>query len=265
MAKRFEDSNKGLLGMLYGQPGCGKTTLMATACKDERFGRVLDLDAFGNPQVLRKLPMDQRPDIVLMEKLEDFNQPFNWLKDGQDPKDPYAKELKLKPPYKTIFVDGTTEVQRFIVNIISGAMNLDPGKMVTSLGRQGFGQLLGTMMNWSKHFVQLSDLGLNVFFTCLEADKKDENQNSSFEPLIWGQSGLELCGYVLLVGRLTVRLRTDNDIRAEDAEAIKKSTFNTLQVLATKASYAKDQYGCGVTHINNPTMSSIMDLIERSS
>lgn len=265
MAKRLEDSNQGILSIIYGQPGCGKTTLMATACKDARFGRVLDLDAFGNPQALRKLPEDARPDVIMMERLEDFNAPYNWLKDGQDPKSAYAKEFKLKPPYKTVFVDGTTEVQRFIVNLITGAMNLDPGKMTTALGRQGFGQLLGTMMNWSKHFIQLADLGLNICFTCLEADKKDEAQVSSYEPLIWGQSGLELCGYVLLVGRLTVRLRTDNDIRAEDVEAVKKATFNTLQILPTKASYAKDQYGCGVTHINNPTMSSIMDLVEQSS
>lgn len=263
MAKRFEDSKQGLLGIIYGQPGSGKTTLMATACEDERFGRILDLDAFGNPQVLRKLA--KRPDIVLMDALEDFNDPYNWLLEGQDPKSPYCKELKLTPPYTTVFVDGTTEVQRFIVNLITGAAKMDPGKMVGSLGRQGFGQLLGTMMNWSKHFIELSKLGLNIFFTCLEADKKDEDQKSHFEPLIWGQSGLELCGYVLLVGRLAVRLQVDRELKGLDEEVLKKSTYNVLQLLSTATTYAKDQYACGTTHIVNPTMSGIMDLIERSS
>lgn len=264
MAKRFEDSDQGLMGIFYGQPGCGKTTLLATACDDKRFGRVLDLDAFGNPQVLRK--RDPRPDIILMEVLEDFNEPYNWLLEGQ-PAGPgsYAKKLKLTPPYKTLFVDGTTEVQRFIVNLITGAAGMDPGQMVGSLGRQGFGQLLGTMMNWSKHYIELSKLGLNVFFTCLEADKKDESQVSHFEPLIWGQSGLELCGYVLLVGRLTARLKTDKEIKGLDDAIFSKSTFNVLQILPTTASYAKDQYDCGTSYIINPTMSSILDLIERSS
>lgn len=265
MARRFTEDDEGLKILIYGQPGCGKTTLMGTACDDKRFGRVLDLDAYGNPQALRR--RTEKPDIITLEAMEDFNAPYEWLTSGQDPKSSYAKEFQLTPPYKTIFIDSTTEVQRFIASIINGTANAEPGKMVTGLGRQGFGQLFGTMMHWSKTMLDLTKPPhkLNVIFNCHEANKSDENQQIHAEPLIWGQSGLELCGYALLVMRLTVRARVDSDIKGSDDAVSKSNVFNVGQILPTKKSYAKDQYMCGVSHIINPTMSSIMDLIERSS
>jgi hypothetical protein len=263
MAKRFENASQGLIGIIYGRPGCGKTTLMGTMSDDERFGRVLDLDVFGNPQVLAR--REKKPDIVMMERLEDFNEPYQWLVNDQSKNDSFAKELQLTPPYQTLLIDGTTEVQRFITGLITGSTHTDPGTLTNALGRQGFGQLLGTMMNWAKHFIELSQLGLNVFFTCLEAEKKDESMVSHYEPLIWGQSGLELCGYALLVGRLTTRLKTDREIKGLDDDVLVSTTYNVLQIQPTTATYAKDQYGCGVTHIVNPTMAKVMDLIRQSS
>jgi len=265
VAKRFEETEEGLKGLIYGQPGCGKTTLLATACDDKRFGRILDLNAYGNPQALRKRP--NKPDIITMERMEDFNEPYEWLANGQNPKANYAKEMQLEPPYKTIFIDSTTEVQRFIAAIINGSLNQKPGDMVGALGRQGFGQLFGTMMHWSKTMLDLTKPphGLNVFFMCHEAYKQDEKQLFHYEPLIWGQSGLELCGYALLVMRLTVRNRTDPDIKAMSDEVMAKSVFNVGQILATTQTYAKDQYACGVSYITNPTMSKLLDLIEQGS
>ena len=265
MAKPFKEENEGLKGLIYGQPGCGKTTLLGTACDDERFGKVLVLDAYGNPTVLRKRKV--KPTIVIMEAMEDFNDPYRWLIQGQDAKDSYAKKMGLVPPYKTIFVDSTTEVQRFIASIINGSLKLDPGDMVGALGRQGFGQLFGTMMHWSKMMLDLTKepYGLNMFFMCHESYKQDEKAIMHYEPLIWGQSGLELCGYALLVMRLTIAARVDGDIKAEDSTVYDSETFNVGQIRATKSSYAKDQYTCGVTHINNPTMTKVMDLIEQGS
>jgi len=265
MARPFDETNEGLKLLFYGQPGCGKTHLLGTACDDERFGKVLDLNAYGNPQVLRNRV--NKPSIITLEAMEDFNDPYEWIIQGQDPKDSYAKTMRLNPPYKTVFIDSTTEVQRFIASIINGSARSEPGKMVGALGRQGFGQLFGTMMHWSKKMLELADPphSMNVIFMAHEADKKDEDQVSHYEPLIWGQSGLELCGYALMVMRLMVRNRVDRDIRVADATVVGTSTFNVGLIRATKASYAKDQYDCEVTHIVNPTMSSILDLIERSS
>lgn len=265
MSKRFAEEEGGLRGLIYGQPGCGKTVLMATACDDERFGRVLDLDAHGNPEVLRR--RKDKPDILAMEAMEDFNEPYRWLSDGQEPKDDVAREFKLTPPYKTIFVDSTTEVQRFVTSIITGSLNAAPGDIVGGLDRLGFGKLFGTMMHWSTKMFELTKPphNLNVFFNCHEAWKQDEKQIFHYAPLIWGQSGLELPGYALLVMRLTVKSRVDGDIKASDTAVFDDGVFNVGQIRATTQSYAKDQYGCGVTHIINPTMAKIMDLIRQGS
>jgi hypothetical protein len=265
MAKAFEEQDEGLKMLIYGQPGCGKTYLLGSACDDPRFGNVLDLNAYGNPQVLRH--HTNKPTIITMEAMEDFNDPYEWIIQGQDPKSQYAKTFKLNPPYKTVFIDSTTEVQRFIVSIINGSANSEPGKMVNALGRQGFGQLFGTMMHWSVKMLELTTPphSMNVVFMCHEAWKQDEKQNFKYEPLIWGQSGLELCGYALMVMRLAVQTRVDGDIRANDSTVFADDVYNVGQIRATKSVYAKDQYDCGVTHIINPTMTSIMDLVERSS
>jgi hypothetical protein len=267
MAKIFDETKEGLKCLFYAQPGAGKTTLLGTACDDPRFGKVLDLNAYGNPQALRGRPVDKRPDIITMETMEDFNDPYDWLINGQDPKAWYAKEFKLDPPYKTLFIDSTTEVQRFIASIINASASLAPGSLVGALGRQGFGTLFGTMMHWSKSMLDLTQPphSLNVIFMAHEASKQDENQRMYFEPLIWGQGGLELCGYALLVGRLTVQKRIDGDIKVEDNSVLNDDVFNVLQIRPTTRSYAKDQYDMGTSHIINPTMSKVMDLIERSS
>jgi len=262
MAKRFVQTKEGLKMLVYGQPGSGKTWLAGSAAEDERFGRVLMLEAFGNPISLRK--KEKVPDIITVEQLEDFNDPYEWIVDGQNPNDAYAKLHNLTPPYSTLVIDGTTEVQRFIMRRITGNERVSPGDLTTAMTRQGFGQLLGTMLNWSVHYLELTKTGMNVILTGLEANKQDESMLVRNSPLFWGQSGNELCGYAYMVMRLSVALRVDPDLKQDDA-IFDEDTYNVGQIIETKRTYAKDQYGCGLKHIINPTMSKVADLIGLSS
>lgn len=262
MAKRFTKKEEGLKMLIYGQPGCGKTWLAGSAAEDERFGRVLMLEAFGNPISLRK--KEKVPDILSIESLEDFNDPYEWLADGQPEDDAYAKAMGLTPPYGTLIVDGTTEIQRFIMRRITGNEQVGPGDLTAAMTRQGFGQLLGTMMNWAIHYLELTKLGINVILTGLEANKQDDTMLVRNSPLFWGQSGNELCGYAYLVMRLSVALRVDPELKADDA-IFDEDTYNVGQIRETKRTYAKDQYGCDITHVINPTMAKVADLVGLSS
>lgn len=250
--------------LIYGQPGCGKTWLAASSVEDEsgRFGRALMLETFGNPISLRN--KEKKPDILTLEDIADFNEPYEWLTDGQPPDSVWARQMGLHPPYKTIIIDGATEVQRFIIRKIAGNESVGPGDLAYALSRQGFGQLLGTMLNWAIHYFSLCALGLNVIVTGLEANKQNETGLIRNVPLFWGQSGNELCGYAYMVMRLSVKLNVDPEIKVDD-EVFADSTFNVGQIVETKRTYAKDQYGCGVTHIVNPTMAKVADLIGLNS
>lgn len=255
--------------LVYGRPGCGKTYLMGTGAGDKRLGRCLMLEAKGNPISLRKMKV--KPDIISIHSMQDFNAPYRWLSDGQDPDDPFCKEFELEPPYSTLLIDGLTEVQRQMVRRITGVVDMMPGELTPPLGRQGFGSLLGSMLNWAVKFFDLAettiwgDRAVNIMISSHEATSTDDKQVVSIKPLIWGQSGDEIAGYAYMVMRLSTRMQVDGDIKAENPDVIKPDVFNVGQVWPTTKTYAKDQYQTGVTHIINPSMERILDLIELGS
>ena len=246
-----------LKAMFYGAPGCGKTTLIGTACDDERLAPVLILDSKGNPEVLRN--KKNKPDVIPIRSMAEYNEPYNWLANGQNPKDPIVDYWGLHPPYKTIAIDSLTETQRHVIRKVSGGESIQPGDLMPALGRQGFGQLMGTMLNWANYYL---DLPLNIILASHENQKQDgANGPIRIAPLLWGQSGNELSGYVLLVMRLCTTLAMPANMKME----ISQEAYNYGQVLETFPVYAKDQYGLGVKYIEDPTMSMVMDLIEQGS
>jgi len=256
MSRRYEFDDEHLKLLIYGEPGSGKTRLAATAAMDERLAPVLMLEAFGNPLSIRDY--EKKPDIISLEAMEDFNDPYYWLRDGQDPEDPYCKAFKLNPPYKTLIVDGLTEVQRYVIRKVSGVDNIEPGNLTAALGRQGFGQMLGTMLNWAVHYIQLD---MNVILTSLQHNKT-VNDIAFCQPLIWGQSGNEICGYVHAVARLTTQLAAPKRFMGHPDRPVTMDANNVAMFRETATYYAKNQYNVGVEHLVDPIMSDIMDLIE---
>lgn len=258
---RFDfEQDMALKILIYGKPGTGKTWFACSAVDDERLAPVLVLEAFGNLMSIRR--WDVKPDIVTINDIKDFNAPYDWLASGQDPNHPFCVENDLHPPYKTLIVDGLTEVQRFITRKLTGGAVDNPGDLVGKLERQGFGQLLGTMLNWAHHFITLP---MNVIMTSLEAERQDgTNGPIRRYPLIWGQSGLEICGYAYLVTRVTSRLAMDKTLLTSPVDPINSDTVTVAMFAETPTYYAKDQYALGVIHMTNPTLGKVLDLIERS-
>lgn len=256
MAKRYDTTEDKLRLMLYGQPGSTKTRTAATAAS---VGKTLMLEAFGNPISIRDYK--EKPDIITLEKMEDFNAPYEFLTEGQDPKHPFAIEHKLTPPYDFLVIDGLTEVQRFVTRKVSGADRVDPGTLTPALTRQGFGQLLGTMLNWAVHFFALD---MHVIITSLEATQQNDAGLVHKHPLLWGQSGNEIAGYAYMVARLTNDLVAEKLLLQEKADPVTNETSSVAFFKETPQYYAKDQYGIGVTHMTNPTVGKILDLIEQS-
>lgn len=244
--------------MIYGQPGSGKSRLAATAAMDPRLAPCLMLESFGNPIAFRNYP--QKPDVVTVRQMSDFNEPYDWLCSGQSPSHVFCQQNGLKPPYKTLIVDSLTEVQRFVTRRVTGVEKaMAPGDLTPALGRQGFGSLLGTMMNWAAFYVKLP---MNVVLISHEAGLSETIQQ--IRPLLWGQSGNEIAGYCYIVGRLVKGTAGEAWWRKWGVDPFTDSTQNVLVFSETPKYYAKEQYGLSVDHICDPTMSKIADLIEQS-
>jgi len=257
--KRYEFEEEKLKILLYGQPGSGKTRLASTAAWDERLAPALMLEAFGNPISIRDY--DQRPDIVTIEDMSDFNRPYQWFQMGQPEDAPFVADHNLNPPYKTLIVDGLTEVQRFVIRKISGLDFTSPGTLTPKMDRQGFGRLLGTMLNWALHYVQLD---VNVILTSLEADKT-AGEGRKCWPLLWGQAGNEICGYVYSVARLVTQLNAPKYLLTAEEDPLTKQTQNVALFRETKTYYGKDQCGMSRHHVTDPTLTKIMDLLSGAS
>jgi hypothetical protein len=253
--------------LLYGIPGSTKTRTAATAALDERTSPALALVAAGNPVSL--LDYAEMPDLIEMEKLIDYNDPYNWLLAGQPKEHPFCKNFNLRPPYKSVILDSITETQRMSFAVVTGNSNLGPGSIPTQVERQHFGKVLAQMVRLASMYYQLP---LHVIMTSLERTEKDEMTGAvTVGPLLWGQSSVEVAGYAHIVGRLVHRARLDNKTQKEVGEANRLGivedaiTDDTVSVALFRPSgkyAAKWQAGKGVPYMMNPTIAKILDCIE---
>ena len=246
--------------MLYGQPGSTKTRTAASATFDARLRPVLMVNASGNPIAIRDY--DPQPDILELERLDELDTVYYWVRAGQ-PDCAFQKGLGLARDYKTLIIDGTTEIQRFSFNQQRGPVG--PGSFPAKVERQHFYNTLGQMVTFAKLFY---DLPMNVLMTSLEASDRDEGTGELFyHPLLWGQSEGEVCGYAYVVARMVHRAILKRENPAAEKALVKTDDPQGAELVSvalftpTGKYYAKDQYGALGTHMINPTMTKIMDLI----
>ena len=245
--------------LVYGQPGSTKTRTVATAAWDERTDPVLMLDVSGNPQSIRMY--SRKPDMVSLDALSDLNEPYDFLVNGQDPEHPFAKEFNLQPPYRTVIVDGITEVQRHSIRTVTGSVRLGPGDVPGRVDRQHYGAVLGQMINFADLFFSLE---MNVVMTALEWARQDNTGITSFVPLLWGQAVDQVPAYALMVGRMVHRNKIDNILKAQDDNLMKDETVSVMMITPGGRYYAKDQYLTGYDYFINPTIKTILDCIQEA-
>lgn len=241
--------------LLYGDPGSTKTRTAASAALDPRTAPVLQLDISGNPVSIRDY--QPQPDILTIEQLTDLNPVYNFLAKGQRESDPIVKEFNLRPPYKTIIIDGMTDTQRVSLGMVSGNDLNGPGDLPLETDYRVFGKVLGQMVKISKLFYALP---MHVIMTSLEHSDKDERTGSiNYKPLLWGQSSTEVAGYAFIVARLVHRTRVSEKVGVSD-DTIDKNA-NSIALFKPSGKYvAKWQYGKGPTWMPDPTIGKIMDL-----
>lgn len=252
--------------LFYGQPGSTKTRTSATAAADPRTSPCLMLEAAGNPHSIRDY--DQKPDVITMESLTDYNEPYNWLAAGQRKDHPFVQKFQLNPPYKSLIVDGLTEIQRMSFNLQTGSTKIGPGSFPGKVQIQHFGTVLAQMINFTKLYFSLP---MHVIITSLERQDKDDLTGSiKYCPYLWGQSKTEVGGYAYIVARLThVAILTNENKKF--LKAIENTTDGNVTSVAlfkpTGKYDAKDQYGMRdesgnlIDFMVNPSITKMLDAI----
>lgn len=262
MARRiYPEREKFLKLLLYGQPGSTKTRTAGTAALDPRLAPVLMLEQGGNPLSMVSYPT--QPDVIHMEKLEEYNPFYEWLAGGQDPKHEVVTKFDLHPPYKTLVIDSITEVQRFSFGIVTGNSRTLPGTIPQSTEIQHFNKVLAQMVNFARLFYSLP---MHVILTSLEREDKDETTGTiTYKPLLWGQSASEVSGYAYLVARLVHRAKLEGKTLRMMEDAINDQTVSVALFTPSVKYVAKDQYGCMGPFMADPTIPKMLTLLEQSA
>ncbi len=269
MARRLQQSDLEhpyLKLLLYGQPGSTKTRTSATAAMDPRTAPCLMLEQAGNPISIRHY--EKKPDIVHIDKLDEYNPFYEWLRAGQPADAKIVAQFELNPPYKCLIIDGITEVQRYSFRQVVGTTQAGPGTIPATAEIQHFNKVLAQMITFANLFFGLS---MHVIMTSLEREDRDESTGTiMYKPLLWGQSSGEVGGYALAVARLVHRARLDHRTEQEVNQASKlgiiedaiQGTTVSVALFRPSGKYvAKDQYGSIGPYMADPSIPKLMDNI----
>ncbi|MEW6555111.1 MAG: ATP-binding protein [Actinomycetota bacterium] len=172
--------------LIYGDSGVGKTTIIATAP-----GPVLVLDMEGG-----SLPLAGKDvDLVKVESPDAIREVLARLKNG---------ELE----YKTVALDSITEMYKVIMDEVIKT-NPQVSRAYTDQASQSdYGRATELMRRAIRAF---RDLPVNVIFTALAQDQKDEVDGTITRlPSLPGKLAYELAGYVDIVGYMFTKIDKDN-------------------------------------------------------
>lgn len=266
------ETGQTLATFFYGDPGGGKTTLVASAMDDPRTAPLLLLNCGGNPASIRR--RSTLPTILTIEDVAELNPVFDWLKAGQptSEKDLPARlksayGLELTPPYRSVAIDGMTELQRVIQDKNLGNAGKGPGSDLKPAQIQDWGKVLSQVTYIARLFFSLADEqkfpdgrvvpGISVFVTALERVDHDQLTGvMSYGPGLWGQARAEVPAYSLLTSRLVRRNKLPQAMAQEAGEAYSVAFFDQLGKFL-----AKDQYGGLPPMMSEPTVPKIMEIL----
>src|SRR3990167_6343578 len=276
--------------LFYGRAGSGKTRLVGSAAMCEATAPSLMLTIGGNPVSIRDYPLV--PTIIEIGSMEDFNLWYDFLAAGQPTSMRVQTSsgsvkiwdyLGMTEPFKSLSIDGGTETNLKVFNLILGVTGGEDGD--TKVGGmirmpkdvvRAYQDNLGTMSYWASHFFSLADkanpVPVHVFMTALERDPSIDMESRSeksesvpknpmsqkYRPAFLGQVVGSIESYAYSVGRLlSVERFTKRQLAGMEVPI---DSYSVAMFVPSKDHVAKDQYG-KLSYLSNPTVEQIYKLV----
>lgn len=226
--EKLSEKDPGVKMLVYGAPGVGKTYFSSSAPKP------LFVDVEGGTLSIRNA--GRNIDVVKVNRFADIFEIHKFLMAGDH-------------DYQTVIVDSLTELQKKSLDgIMEEAYRKDPMKRDPDVAE---------LRDWGKNTAQLRkavryfrDLPMNVIFTSLEKDTKDESTGAiRVGPDLTPKLQNDVAGYLDIIAHMSTRDKEEGIVRQ-------------MLVQPTGKYMAKDRSGKLGKIIKEPDFQAILDRIE---
>lgn len=190
--------------LIYGSPGVGKTSLLATANLHPLTAPILIVNVEGGTLSISEtstLGLAEPPDVVDLTSYDQLNDIFWYLAKGDH-------------PYKSVGIDSLSELQTVnLESVVRKQMSKTSGggsrrESMDDVWLEDY----GTSNNQLRRMLrQFRDLPMHVFFTCHDASSQDKDKNEVVHPALTPGLRTAVLGYMDIVGYLYNQAVTDED------------------------------------------------------
>jgi hypothetical protein len=246
-------------GIVYGEPGVGKTTLVASA-HDLPFMRdVLFVSIEAGDMSIEHYGFD----TIYVRSFRDFQEAYRFMEAAvllRDRGNPDAVRRMLRkagmdiaddapvPMYRTAIIDSLSELQKYVMDEILRESGAEEGIAL----RQGKieGADWGRNSDAVRDIVRkMRDLSLNVFFVMGDDVSKNPETGARYhEPNVPGKLSTELMGFVDFGGYMTAKTLTSGAVERK------------LWISPARTFIAKNRFRTPVRVIDEPTIAKLWEI-----
>lgn len=190
--------------LVYGPPGVGKTSLLATANLHPLTAPILIINVEGGMLSIadcEAIGLKQPPDVVDLKEFDELEQVFWFLAKG-------------KHRYRSVGIDSLSELQ--LVNL-EGIVKKQLGRMSGSGARREslddvWQEDYGTSTLQLRRMVrQFRDLPLHVFFTCHDVASQDKDRNEIVAPMLTPKLRTTVMGYMDIIAYMYMDMDSERE------------------------------------------------------
>lgn len=235
----LEDDADFMKGLVYADPGGGKTHFLGTAADHPALFPVLIFDVEGGLATLKKFPNKQNIERIKIRSLKELDDRFNKL----------VKSIGAGTfPFKTVGVDSLSELTDVDMrDIMRAAYERNPDKVDIDVPSQ---REWGIARSHVRKIVRaFRDLPCHVIMTAQVGSRQEEGQPTKFFPGFAGKLRTEVPGFFDFVGYM-YNESSGGDITRK------------IQFTGTRRVVAKDRYGKFGDQLEDPTLSKMWELMQ---